>query len=178
MTTFLGENFTPVTPNPDQIHIKDIAHALSLLCRANGHFIRFYSVAQHAINCAQEAKARGLSPHVQLACLLHDASEAYLADIVKPLKVHLPSYQVIENRLQTMIYEKYLTKPLTDIEQGHIAQIDRVILLCEFKELMKKPVFDEVPDVMSKPSLEFRDFQTVEDEFLAVFEETKRAQEY
>ena len=73
----LPQMFDPLHPNTDLIDIEDIAHALSMLCRANGHFKSFYSVGQHCINCAKEAKARGYSSFVQLACLLHDASEAY-----------------------------------------------------------------------------------------------------
>ena len=79
ITTYTGEDFTPLSPSENLICIEDIAHALSMMCRANGHFVRFYSVAQHSINCAGEAKARGLSVKVQIACLLHDASEASLA---------------------------------------------------------------------------------------------------
>jgi len=91
ITTYTGEDFKPLSPDAKQIHIEDIAHALSLMCRANGHFVRFYSIAQHSINCAIEAKARGLSVKVQTACLLHDGSEAYLLDITRPVKEHLPN---------------------------------------------------------------------------------------
>lgn len=86
MITYTRTYITPLNPKPEQINIKDIAHALSLICRANGHFDYFYSVAQHSINCALEAKARNLSRKVQLACLLHDGSEAYIADIIRPIK--------------------------------------------------------------------------------------------
>ena len=50
--------FDPVHPDPALIDIRDISHALSMLCRANGHFPTFYSVGQHCINCAAEAAAR------------------------------------------------------------------------------------------------------------------------
>ena len=70
--TYTGVMFDPVHPEAERIDILDIAHALSMLCRANGHFRSFYSVGQHCINCAREAKARGYSERVQLACLLHD----------------------------------------------------------------------------------------------------------
>ncbi len=96
ITTYSGIHFTPASPRPEDISIYDIAHALSLLCRANGHFHEFFSVAAHAINCAEEAKARGYSPRVCLACLLHDASEAYLSDITRPVKAILPIYLEIE----------------------------------------------------------------------------------
>jgi hypothetical protein len=169
ITTYMGEDFTPLTPDANQIHIEDIAHALSLMCRANGHFVCFYSVAQHSINCANEAKARGLSARVQIACLLHDASEAYLSDITRPVKSHLPDYKVIEKRLQDLIYDKFLGSPLTDDEAAHVEQIDQDILVCEFNALMKKKVFDDCSSIYSKPSFEFRGFAEVEREFIKMF---------
>ena len=49
--------FDPLHPNPNLIDIADIAHSLSMLCRAYGHFKSFYSVGQHSINCMNEAEA-------------------------------------------------------------------------------------------------------------------------
>jgi len=169
ITTYTGEDFTPIAPNTDQIHFEDIAHALSLMCRANGHFVRFFSVAQHSINCANEARARGLSLRVQIACLLHDASEAYLSDITRPVKTHLPNYKEIEKRLQDTIYGKFLGSPLTDDEAASVDNIDYDMLVCEFNALMKKKVFDYCPDISSKPSFEFREFKAVEDELIRLF---------
>ena len=91
ITTYSKLRFDPVDPDPESIKIEDIAHSLSLLCRANGHFKRFFSVAQHSLNCCREAKARDYSEKIQHACLLHDASEAYLSDITRPVKHHLIS---------------------------------------------------------------------------------------
>ena len=78
MTTFTGKRFDPIRITPDDICLEDIAHALSLSCRGGGHLKYFYSVAQHSLNCAAEARARGWSERLQLACLLQDASEEYL----------------------------------------------------------------------------------------------------
>jgi hypothetical protein len=169
ITTYMGEDFLPLAPEDNQIHIEDIAHALSLMCRANGHFVRFYSVAQHSINCANEAKARGLSAKVQIACLLHDASEAYLSDITRPVKSHLPNYREIEKRLQDTIYNKFLGSPLTDEETVYINEIDHDILVCEFNALMRKKVFDDCPNISSNPSFDFCGFTEIENEFLRVF---------
>ena len=99
--TYTKKMFDPLHPNAELIDTEDIAHALSMLCRANGHFKSFYSVAQHSINCMKEAKARGYSERIQLACLLHDASEAYLSDVTRPVKAELPRYKEIEARSQT-----------------------------------------------------------------------------
>ena len=173
ITTYTGEDFIPLDPNASQIHIEDIAHALSLMCRANGHFVRFYSVGQHSINCANEAKARGLSNRVQTACLLHDASEAYLSDITSPVKSHLPEYLSIEKRLQDIIYIKFLGSPLSEDEVGQVDEIDRDMLVCEFIALMKKKVFDGHPDTSSQPSFEFHGFTETENEFLCIFNGAK-----
>ena len=59
ITTYSGHSFDPLFPERDKIDIRDIAHALSLLCRANGHFPTFYSIAQHSLHCLAEAVARG-----------------------------------------------------------------------------------------------------------------------
>jgi 5'-deoxynucleotidase YfbR-like HD superfamily hydrolase len=105
--TYSKTKFYPLKPITADISIKDIAHSLSLLARANGHFTHFYSVAQHSVNCTIEAKKRGFSTRVQLGCLLHDASESYIADLTRPVKLHLTEYSEIEETLQNAIYEKF-----------------------------------------------------------------------
>lgn len=57
ITTFTGKHFYPMSPDPMAICIEDIAHALSLICRGNGHVHKFWSVAEHCICCAKEAEA-------------------------------------------------------------------------------------------------------------------------
>ena len=59
ITTIGGRKFDPTSPEEKDIAIEDIAHSLSLLCRANGHFTEFFSVGRHCLNCAAEAEARG-----------------------------------------------------------------------------------------------------------------------
>lgn len=81
ITTYTGQHFEPTNPDPELIRIEDIAHALSMICRGNGHVKTFWSVGQHCICCAREAAARGLSNRMVLACLLHDASECYMSDV-------------------------------------------------------------------------------------------------
>ncbi|MCL2014504.1 MAG: phosphohydrolase [Oscillospiraceae bacterium] len=169
MTTFTGNDFAPFSPDIDKIKIEDIAHALSLTCRANGHFEQFYSVARHCLNCAAEANARGLSVRLQIACLLHDGSEAYISDIVRPVKKHLDKYLQAEKTLQDMIYKKFLGSLLSDEELSIIKRIDNDMLILEFNALMKKKVFFKYPDVKSKPFFEFNGFTTTENEFLEEF---------
>ena len=100
ITTYTGKHFKPTEPNPELFDIADIAHALSLICRGNGHVKTFWSVGEHCICCAKEAKARGLSDRMVLACLLHDASEWYMSDVPSPFQRELPEYNEREERLQ------------------------------------------------------------------------------
>lgn len=86
MNVFSGHRIDPLHIKEDDIHLEDIAHALSLLCRGNGHIKYFYSVAQHSLNCAKEAQSRGYNKHIVLSCLFHDASEAYMSDLITPIK--------------------------------------------------------------------------------------------
>jgi hypothetical protein len=83
--TFTGR-VDPLNPVVDEINIEDIAHALSRQCRYNGHCVGFISVARHSIWVAEQLAAQGYDKVVQLTGLLHDAAEAYLGDLVRPIK--------------------------------------------------------------------------------------------
>ena len=96
MTTFTGKHFDPASPDPALIDARDIAHALSLITRGNGHVKTFWSVASHCLACEAEAAARGLNARVRLACLLHDGGEAYLCDLIRPVKDLLPGYERVD----------------------------------------------------------------------------------
>ena len=161
--------FDPLHPDVDLIDIEDIAHALSMLCRANGHFRTFYSVGQHSINCAREAKARGYSQKVQLACLLHDASEAYLADVTRPVKAELPRYKEIEGPLQDLIWNKWLSAPLSSAENTQVFEIDDHMLAHEFIHIMDTKIVEPTPELLSNGEFSFTGFDTCRQEFLQLF---------
>lgn len=167
--TYTKKMFDPLHPDVALIDIRDIAHALSMLCRANGHFKTFYSVGQHSINCAKEAKARGLSVRIQLACLLHDASEAYLSDVTRPVKQELPKYKEIEAPLQEAIWNKWLEAPLSEEETKQVFAIDDAILADEFLNLMDTSLVAQTPEVFSSPEFAFTGFAQCEHEFLRLF---------
>lgn len=170
IVTISKKRFSPLRAEAGDIEIADIAHALSLLCRANGYTRHFYSIAQHSLNCAAEAKARGLSEEVQLACLLHDASEAYISDITRPVKRSLPKYIEIEEVLQKLIFEKYNLSHLGAEELAEVGRIDDCLLYYELLDLMEEEIFKERPDIVSRPDLEQREFTMVKEEFLAEYE--------
>lgn len=167
--TYTGVMFDPLCPKAEQIDIVDIAHALSMLCRANGHFKSFFSVGQHCINCMQEAAARGCSKRVQLACLLHDASEAYLSDVTRPVKQELPRYLEIEKPLQEVIWAKYLGAPLSREESAQVFAIDDVMLWHEFYVLMDTKLTEEMPAINTNPEFAFAGFEDCEEQYLRYF---------
>lgn len=103
MQTFTGKRFWPLDPRPEDICIEDIAHALSLQCRYGGHCLRFYSVAEHCVLMAEWIEKR-FTPLDALAALLHDAAEAYVIDIPRPLKRSLPDYRAIEDAVLGVIF--------------------------------------------------------------------------
>ena len=164
-----GIMIDPLRPDVHKIKIEDIAHSLSMLCRANGHFKSFYSVGQHSINCMREAEARGYSEKVQLACLLHDGSEAYLSDVTRPVKQELPQYKLIEEPLQEAIWNKWLPEPLTEEETAMVFAIDDAILAHEFWSLMDFRLVTPDPEIASVPQFSFTGFDTCKEEFLTLF---------
>ena len=166
ITTVTGIHFYPLNPNPKDIDIEDIAHALSLICRANGHFKHFYSVAQHSIACAEEATARGYSPEVILGCLLHDASEAYLCDVTRPVKKHIPQFLQAEEKLQEVIWKRFIGRELTDAEKKLIFEIDDDILSMEFHLLMPEDLNEDYRKLQGSYTCEYQDPQEVKSRFI------------
>lgn len=171
IATFTKKMFDPLNPDPGLIDVRDIAHALSFLCRANGHFPTFFSVAQHSLVCQQEAAARGLSKRLQLACLLHDGSEAYLSDVTRPVKAQMPLYLEMEAPLQEAIWNKWLGEPLTEEERAIVFGIDDDMLYHEFFTHTGLAIADTVPEIWSSPEFIYVDFASVEQEFLDTFYE-------
>lgn len=118
--TFTGQQFYPLAPDVASIAIEDIAHALSNLCRYNGHCRTFYSVAEHSLRVSH-----GVPREDALWGLLHDASEAYLGDFVSPLKHHTAcgqDYQRHEANLMAAICARFglpATMPASVLRADH-----------------------------------------------------------
>jgi hypothetical protein len=100
--TFSGRKFYPLDALPDDIIVEDIAHALSNICRFGGHTNCFYSVAQHSVIVSQNVPKEW-----QFLALLHDATEAYVGDMVRPLKYNMPQYMEAEQKLWAVISDKF-----------------------------------------------------------------------
>ncbi|WP_316638196.1 phosphohydrolase [uncultured Ruminococcus sp.] len=155
-----------MNPVDCEIDILDIAHALSLMCRGNGHIKTFYSVAQHSIACAEEAFERGYTSIVMMGCLLHDASEAYLSDVTRPIKKDLPQYLQAEDRLQNAIWRRFIGRDLTADEKEKVFEIDDLMLSMEFHQLMPEELNDDYRKLVKDVVCETMPTEIVRDKFL------------
>lgn len=126
--TASGRYASLTAPRPHDIDIGDIAHALSNICRFGGHTREFYSVAQHSV-----LASRIVPPEDALAALLHDAGEAYVGDMVLPLKNLLPEYRLIESGMWlaiSMAFGVPLKMPAS------VKRADLVLLATERRDLL------------------------------------------
>lgn len=134
--TYTRRRFWPLDPRPADFAIEDIAHALSNLCRFTGHCRSFYSVAQHSVLVAWavEAVARD-DRRLQLTALLHDAAEAYIGDINRPLKRQegMSAYRAIEARIEAALAERFdLIHPMP----AAVKDADNRLLVTEARDLL------------------------------------------
>ena len=104
--TSTGLYFDYGNPLPEQINIKDIAKSLSNTCRYGGH-CDFYSVAEHSVNCVILANNEGLGHGILMHILMHDAQEAYIGDMPKPLKIMMPEFQRLEEWIEKAVRSKF-----------------------------------------------------------------------
>ena len=128
VSTFSGNRFYPLGPRIDRVSIEDIAHGLAYQCRFNGQTREFYSVAQHSLIVASL-----VPPHLRLAALLHDAAEAYLGDMVKPLKVLMPEFADLEDRVSALIASAF---GVDFSDYAPIKHADLIALATEKRDLM------------------------------------------
>jgi 5'-deoxynucleotidase YfbR-like HD superfamily hydrolase len=125
---FSGKPFYPLDPRPRDICIEDIAHALSRICRFGGHCKQFYSVAQHSVMVSLIVPKQ-----FALEGLLHDAAEAYVGDMVKPLKNTMPDFEHAEFLIYAAVAAKFNVPPNISRE---VKQADHVMLATEARDLM------------------------------------------
>ena len=131
-----GKVLDLIAPEPASICIEDIAHALSMQCRYNGHCERFISVAEHSWLVADWLKQHGAGLRMELLGLLHDAPEAYLGDLVHPVKTMLPAFKILEAKVAQAIYYGLEIGAPTDAEERLIKRADIVLLATEARSQM------------------------------------------
>lgn len=187
MQTFTGKNFNIFDPQEGSVCIEDIAHALSMRCRFNGHCKRFYSVAEHSILMSRAYKIathsaimREVTECNRRGLLLHDITEAYLPDVVRPIKRHLQIWTPwgIES------FKEFETGLLHDLwrllhldKGGHptgpvIQEMDGAMLATEAasRELMTEPEtrWSSLPDPLDV-EIQFWCSEEAEEQFLHEF---------
>lgn len=160
--TWTGKTFRPLRPDPATVDIRDIAHALSLLCRFNGHCREFYSVAEHSVRVSRE-----VPPQDALAGLLHDAAEAYVSDVPRPVKDQLDGFRDREDELLEVIFEALgVAWPLP----LSVKRFDDRLLATELRDLMA-PLPEPLPFEPLAETIEPWSAQHAEALFLARFAE-------
>lgn len=134
MQTFTGRQFWPLDPRSEEVSIVDISHSLAHQCRYAGHCRSFYSVAQHSVIVSHACNAEDA-----LWGLLHDAAEAYLVDLPRPIKRFSDlgtHYKAMEMKLMRVICEHF---KLPVVEPESVGKADNVVLVTEMRDLMAKP---------------------------------------
>jgi 5'-deoxynucleotidase YfbR-like HD superfamily hydrolase len=152
--TYSGGKFWPLDPKPEEVDIKDIAHALSLTCRFNGHCEKFYSVAEHSVHVhrvylnrlydkAPDTGSQAMavfdflkSPEAQLCALLHDAAEAYMGDVIRPIKKSIPALREMEDPIQAAILQAYGLQETWVMAYHSITEADRIMLITEKRDVV------------------------------------------
>jgi len=109
INTISGKKFNLLEPTVDMVDIEDIAKGLAYKPHFGGMSPRFFSVAEHSllVRYLLIKNTVHVSPGIELAALLHDAAEAYIGNMLKPLKVHLPYYCEVEDRILKVIFERF-----------------------------------------------------------------------
>jgi hypothetical protein len=167
MQTASGRQFWPLDPRSNEIYIEDIAAHLSKLCRYGGALRDdlHYSVAEHCVHVASAAP-----DHLKLTALLHDGSEAYLQDVIRPIKRHLTNYETIEAELERAIAARFwLSWPW----HPEVKRLDTAILADERDQAMAPPPvpWSQTTEPALGVRLQFWERKQARQEFLRAFKE-------
>lgn len=123
-----GRHFRPFSPRVEDIDIEDIALALSNICRFSGHCHKFYSVAEHSVHCSNV-----VAPEFAFAALMHDTTEAYVGDMIRPIKKFIPDFSVMEKGVWDALCAKFHLDP----ELPAAAKwADDAVLMAEARDLL------------------------------------------
>jgi 5'-deoxynucleotidase YfbR-like HD superfamily hydrolase len=160
--TYSGKPIQPLDPAPGDILIEDVAHALAMTCRWAGHCHTYYSVAEHSVRvsevCGNLARALRYPSYqvteLEMLGLMHDATEAYLGDIPRPLKSQfkletprgLETFRVAEDHLYRVIEVGLGLPVLTDEYEKIVKQADNILLSTEARDVAHNQSLDHEED--------------------------------
>lgn len=169
ISTYTGRHFDPYHAAAADLDVRDIAHAQSLMTRANGHFPAFYSVGQHSLACAREALVRGEANQTALFCLLHDGAEAYMSDVTRPVKARLPEFVRAEERLLALLFDTLVEARPTPAQWQTVTEIDNAMLSAEFLHFTGEVIPTNAPPLQCTPDWTQLPFDRVEQDFLHLY---------
>ncbi len=135
--TFRGVAFPVLEPRAELVDVWDIAHALSNICHYGGHVRRFMSVAEHSVHVSELLEQWG-RPDLAMAGLMHDAAEAYVGDMLRPLKYSpvMAAYREVEARVDAAVRERFGIV-LGEEDEVVLKRADDAVVRAEARELMK-----------------------------------------
>ncbi len=165
-----GRVFYPLDPRPEEVDIRDIARALSRIIRFNGHSDIAINVANHSLNCAYLAwRTNTNDMETTRYMLLHDAAEAYIGDMIRPLKIEMPAYQEAEHIIWDCIVDALDIKP---VDSEIVRHYDNVACAWEKRDLFKSAMeWTGMPDIsqMNLSTLKPMTAERSEREFLLAY---------
>ena len=132
-----GQCFNVREPRPEQILLEDVAHHLAHTCRFGGAVREFYSVAEHCVYVS-----RLVPPELAPLALVHDAAEAYLGDVIKPLKNCLPEYQALEHVWEAAIAKRF---GFESLKHPLVKDADVAAVQAERRDLLPSTLAAEAP---------------------------------
>lgn len=167
--TYSGKMFNIINPKKNELNINDAAHALSLQCRFNGHVRKFYSVASHLI-----IGSKLINEKFKKEFLLHDLQEAWIGDVITPVKKQTKEFIKIENNIEKVISKKFNT-PYPNSKE--VKEMDIIMFRMESVYLMgqKKNKNEKFPMTKKKFLYEInKSNDEIKKEFLKTFNELNK----
>lgn len=132
--TYTGGQFDVLNPDPADVDLRDVAAGLAHTCRFGGHCRYFYSVAQHSIHVSHELSD---DPRLQLFGLFHDAGEAYIGDVPRPIKARIDEFERIEAGILDAVWMAFDVEPPTQEEWERVMAADDRLLAYEASALLE-----------------------------------------
>ncbi|MXR52001.1 phosphohydrolase [Halovenus sp. WSH3] len=143
--TYTGGEFHPLDPDPERIELPDIANGLANTCRYAGQCQFYYSVGTHSIYVSEELSEHG--PTIQLYGLFHDAAEAYISDVPRPVKREIETFERIEQRILAAVWDRLGVDPPTESEWEVVMDADDRLFHYEADTLLAEFEPPSVPDL-------------------------------